>query len=113
MKNIADVVAYVTFQSPVYVAILLVVGADWHSDRRGGKFQYRCINDDGRSVRLFPRLLPSPVPRQPPTCRPKPELIQKATGSASRFCQLYCVSPNRPLRKRSSAIRELNPCGIP
>ncbi len=22
--------AYVTFQSPVYVAILLVVGADWH-----------------------------------------------------------------------------------
>ena len=30
MKNIADVVAYVTFQSPVYVAILLVVCADWH-----------------------------------------------------------------------------------
>ena len=30
MKNIADVVAYVTFQSPVYVAILLVVGADRH-----------------------------------------------------------------------------------
>lgn len=30
MKNIADVVAYVTFQSPVYVAILLVVDADWH-----------------------------------------------------------------------------------
>ncbi|XXD08493.1 L-alanine exporter AlaE [Klebsiella sp. R445] len=30
MKNIADVVAYVTFQSPVYVAILFVVGADWH-----------------------------------------------------------------------------------
>jgi acylphosphatase len=30
MKNIADVVAYVTFQSPVYVLILLSVGADWH-----------------------------------------------------------------------------------
>ncbi|WNY85984.1 L-alanine exporter AlaE [Leclercia adecarboxylata] len=30
MKNLADVVAYVTFQSPVYVAILLTVGADWH-----------------------------------------------------------------------------------
>ncbi len=29
-KNIADVVAYVTFQSPVYVLILLSVGADWH-----------------------------------------------------------------------------------
>ena len=29
MKNIADVIAYVTFQSPVYVAILLVVGAEW------------------------------------------------------------------------------------
>ena len=26
----ADVLAYVTFQSPVYVAILLTVGADWH-----------------------------------------------------------------------------------
>jgi len=30
MKNLADVVAYVTFQSPVYVVILLSVGADWH-----------------------------------------------------------------------------------
>lgn len=29
MKNLADVVAYVTFQSPVYVLILLSVGADW------------------------------------------------------------------------------------
>lgn len=29
-KNLADILAYVTFQSPVYVAILLVVGADWH-----------------------------------------------------------------------------------
>lgn len=28
-KNLADVLAYVTFQSPVYVAILLTVGADW------------------------------------------------------------------------------------
>lgn len=30
MKNLADVLAYVTFQSPVYVVILLSVGADWH-----------------------------------------------------------------------------------
>ena len=30
IKNLADIMAYVTFQSPVYVAILLVVGADWH-----------------------------------------------------------------------------------
>ena len=30
VKNLADVLAYVTFQSPVYVAILLTVGADWH-----------------------------------------------------------------------------------
>ena len=30
VKNLADILAYVTFQSPVYVAILLVVGADWH-----------------------------------------------------------------------------------
>lgn len=30
MRTVADVVAYVTFQSPVYVAILLTVGADWH-----------------------------------------------------------------------------------
>lgn len=28
-KNLADVLTYVTFQSPVYVAILLTVGADW------------------------------------------------------------------------------------
>lgn len=30
VKNVADIVSYVTFQSPVYVAILLFVGADWH-----------------------------------------------------------------------------------
>lgn len=30
IKNFADVLAYVTFQSPVYVVILLAVGADWH-----------------------------------------------------------------------------------
>ncbi|HEY2451727.1 MAG TPA: L-alanine exporter AlaE [Scandinavium sp.] len=30
IKNLADVVAYVTFQSPVYIVILLSVGADWH-----------------------------------------------------------------------------------
>ncbi|MFG6656882.1 L-alanine exporter AlaE [Scandinavium sp. M-37] len=30
MKNLADVLAYVTFQSPVYMVILLSVGADWH-----------------------------------------------------------------------------------
>jgi len=29
MRNLADILAYVTFQSPVYVAILLTVGADW------------------------------------------------------------------------------------
>ena len=29
MRNLADVLVYVTFQSPVYVAILLTVGADW------------------------------------------------------------------------------------
>jgi hypothetical protein len=28
-KNLADILAYVTFQSPVYVAILWSVGADW------------------------------------------------------------------------------------
>lgn len=28
-KNVADILSYVTFQSPVYVAILLFVGADW------------------------------------------------------------------------------------
>ncbi|ELO93349.1 L-alanine exporter AlaE, partial [Salmonella enterica subsp. enterica serovar Typhimurium] len=29
-KNLADVLAYVTFQSPVYIIILLTVGAGWH-----------------------------------------------------------------------------------
>lgn len=28
VKNLADVIAYITFQSPVYAAILLFVGAD-------------------------------------------------------------------------------------
>ena len=30
IKNLADILAYVTFQSPEYVAILVVVAADWH-----------------------------------------------------------------------------------
>lgn len=30
VKSVADIVSYVTFQSPVYMAILLFVGADWH-----------------------------------------------------------------------------------
>lgn len=30
VRTLADILAYVTFQSPVYVAILLTVGADWH-----------------------------------------------------------------------------------
>ncbi|KEA54077.1 MULTISPECIES: L-alanine exporter AlaE [Mangrovibacter] len=30
VKNLADMFAYVTFQSPVYAAILFTVGADWH-----------------------------------------------------------------------------------
>ncbi|MEW5559388.1 L-alanine exporter AlaE [Enterobacter asburiae] len=30
MKSLADVLAYVTFQSPVYVVILLAIGANWH-----------------------------------------------------------------------------------
>lgn len=30
VRNLADVLAYVTFQSPVYVAILLTVGDDWN-----------------------------------------------------------------------------------
>lgn len=29
-KTIADILAYITFQSPVYAAILWVIGADWH-----------------------------------------------------------------------------------
>lgn len=29
-KTIADILAYVTFQSPVYAAILWVIGADGH-----------------------------------------------------------------------------------
>ena len=30
VRNLADMLAYVTFQSPVYAAILFTVGADWH-----------------------------------------------------------------------------------
>ncbi len=61
VKNLADVLAYVTFQSPVYVAILLTVGADWHQNRCGGQFEYRYFDVDGSRLRLFPRLLSPPV----------------------------------------------------
>lgn len=36
VKNLADVLAYVTFQSPVYVVILLTVGAEQRAVQRGG-----------------------------------------------------------------------------
>jgi acylphosphatase len=112
MKNIADVVAYVTFQSPVYVAILLVVGADWHQIAAAVSSNMAVSMMMGAAYGYFldycRRLF-----RVSPTSRPKPELIQKSDWQPAAFCQLYCVSPNRPLRKRSSAMRELNPCGIP
>ena len=102
----ADVLAYVTFQSPVYVFILLTVGADWHqiaaavssnivvSMLMGAVYGY--FLDYCR--RLFKV---SPYSRQK----------RKATGSCQS--QSYCTSPNSPFRNRSSAIRELKPCGIP
>ena len=113
MKNIADVVAYVTFQSPVYVAILLVVGADWHqiaaavssnivvSMMMGAAYGY-FLDYCRRLFRVSPYQLAKDF------FYTKTRLVKPAA-----FCQLYCVSPNRPLRKRSSAMRELNPCGIP
>ncbi|VTP75960.1 L-alanine exporter AlaE [Leclercia adecarboxylata] len=53
MKNLADVVAYVTFQSPVYVAILLTVGADWHQIAAAVSSNIGGIDDDGCGIRLF------------------------------------------------------------
>lgn len=84
MKNMADVLAYVTFQSPVYVAILWSVGADWHQivaavSSNGG------IDDDGRRLRLLPRLLPPPVPRGSLPAGKSLTDTLTATGSASRF----------------------------
>lgn len=63
IKNLADILAYVTFQSPVYVAILLVVGADWHQIMAygGGQFKHRCFDVDGGGLWLLPRLLPPTV----------------------------------------------------
>lgn len=52
-KNLADVLAYVTFQSPVYVIILLTVGADWPPDYGCSKFEHRGINADGRCLWLL------------------------------------------------------------
>ncbi len=84
MKNMADVLAYVTFQSPVYVAILWSVGADWHQivaavSSNGG------IDDDGRRLRLLPRLLPPPVPRGALSAGEGLTNALAATGSASRL----------------------------
>lgn len=53
IKNLADILAYVTFQSPVYVAILLVVGADWHQDYGGSQFKHRCFDVDGGGLWLL------------------------------------------------------------
>ncbi len=67
IKNLADILAYVTFQSPVYVAILLVVGDLVSGGRRlasdygGSQFQHRCFDVDGGGLWLLPRLLPPTV----------------------------------------------------
>ncbi len=61
IKNLADILAYVTFQSPVYVAILLVVGADWHQIMAAVQFKHRCFDVDGGGLWLLPRLLPPTV----------------------------------------------------
>ena len=60
IKNLADILAYVTFQSPVYVAILLV-GRRLASDYGGGQFKHRCFDVDGGGLWLLPRLLPPTV----------------------------------------------------
>ncbi len=94
MKNMADVLAYVTFQSPVYVAILWSVGADWHqivaavSSNPGG------IDDDGRRLRLLPRLLPPPVPRSALSAGEGLTNALAATGSASRLFPPARLAPD-------------------
>lgn len=61
-KNLADVLAYVTFQSPVYIIILLTVGAGWHqSDSGRREFKHCCFNVNGRGLWLLPGLLSPPV----------------------------------------------------
>ncbi|STW12785.1 inner membrane protein [Klebsiella pneumoniae subsp. rhinoscleromatis] len=100
MKNMADVLAYVTFQSPVYVAILWSVGADWHQIVARGELEPGGINDDGRRLRLLPRLLPPPVPRGALSAGEGLTNALAATGSASRLFPparlawiLKCLSP--------------------
>ncbi len=53
----ADVLAYVTFQSPVYVAILWSVGADWHQIIRSNL----AVSMMGAAYGYFLDLLPPPV----------------------------------------------------
>lgn len=65
VKNLADVLAYVTFQSPVYVGHSADGGCGLAPNRGGGQFEYCGFNADGRGIRLFPRLLPPPVQGQP------------------------------------------------
>lgn len=61
VKNLADVLAYVTFQSPVYVAILLTVGADWHQIAAAVSSNIVISMLMGAVYGLFPRLLSPPV----------------------------------------------------
>lgn len=60
IKNLADILAYVTFQSPVYVAIFSG-GRRLASDYGGGQFKHRCFDVDGGGLWLLPRLLPPTV----------------------------------------------------
>ena len=83
MKNMADVLAYVTFQSPVYVAILWSVGADWHqivaavssnlavSMMMGAAYGYFPISRRRPDQRVSSDwLCQSPLPASPPRLDP-------------------------------------------
>lgn len=60
IKNLADIMAYVTFQSRC-LGDLVSGGRRLASDYGGGQFKHRCFDVDGGGLWLLPRLLPPTV----------------------------------------------------
>ncbi len=61
IKNLADILAYVTFQSLDVCGDLVSGGRRLASDYGGGQFKHRCFDVDGGGLWLLPRLLPPTV----------------------------------------------------
>lgn len=61
IKNLADIMAYVTFPVTGVCGDLVSGGRRLASDYGGGQFKHRCFDVDGGGLWLLPRLLPPTV----------------------------------------------------